>query len=101
MLLLQADTGYFRVKVVFSEAVFENADQTDVAIATVENTDLGTVTLGDGENDAWSYIAGSVGRGDTDYSGISVSAIERVNTAAAGAAAVLSKTQFMVTLQLL
>ena len=56
--------------------------------------------FGDGDTAVWSYVAGSVETGLQLLGGIMISAIARVNTAAAGAPIVLSKTQFRVTLQI-
>ena len=94
--IVTSGQGYFRVLVTFSEQVFETANETDVDTATVLN--LGT-TLGDGDTEIWSYIAGSVATGLQLDSGITISAVARVNTAAADAPEVLSKTQYRVTLQ--
>ena len=94
--LVTSGNGFFRVIVSFSEQVFLTADETDVDTADVF---VPGITLGDGNTEIWSYIAGSVETGLQLTEGIEITNIARVNTAADDAPEVLSKTQYRVTLQ--
>ena len=82
--------GYFRVKVVFSEAVFSSMTETDTATATVEIGDLTTEA-------AWTIVAGAV-VGGLEVAGIDVTAVVRVDTDDDVDMIELSKTDFLVTL---
>ena len=88
--LVTSGTGYFRVKVVFSEAVFNDDTETDVD-ATVAVNDLVTTDA------AWTIVAGAV-VGGAQLTGIDVTDVERVDTNDDPDVTELSKTDFMVTL---
>ncbi len=95
--LVTSGTGYFRVKVVFSEAVFANPNETDVdnPDTPIANGDLGATLTG--ADAVWNIVAGAV-RGGAEVTGITVDSIERVDTDDDPNVEVLSKTDFLVTL---
>jgi hypothetical protein len=89
--LVTSGTGYFRVKVVFSEAVFLDGSETDAATAVVAIDDLADT------DDAWTIVAGAV-VGGVEVTDIDVTDVDRVRTDPDDDNSAFTKDTFLVTL---